>query len=90
MPLALTREVGLGVLRGPVVRRLRGGVHDQLDVAGVLGEDALDAVGVADVDLARAELVREALGEQLATCGAVDASAPKKRARMSFSSPTTS
>ena len=58
-------EVRLRVLGGPVVRGLGGGVHDQLDVAGVLGEDALDAVGVADVDLLVQELVRETLLEHL-------------------------
>ena len=58
-------EVGLRLLGGPVVRGLGGGVHDQLDLAGVLGEDALDAVGVADVDLLVHELVREPLLEHL-------------------------
>ena len=33
VPLALTREVGLRVRRRPVVRGLRGGVDDQLEVA---------------------------------------------------------
>jgi hypothetical protein len=54
-------EVGLRLLGGPVVRGLRGGVDDQLDLAGVPGEDPLDALGVADVDLLVDELVREAL-----------------------------
>ena len=82
-------EVGLRVLGGPVVRGLGGGVHDQLDLAGVLGEDALDAVGVADVDLLVDELVREALLRAPRTCGG---SRPRRRrscARMSFSRPTT-
>ena len=58
-------EVGLGLLGRPVVRGLRGGVHDQLDLAGVLGEDARDGVGVADVDLLVHELVRQPLLQHL-------------------------
>src|SRR5262249_61050267 len=42
-------EVGVGVAHGPVVRRLRRGVHDQGDVAPVTGEDARQRVPVADV-----------------------------------------
>ena len=64
------------------------GVHHQLDLGAVLGEHPVHALGVADVDLERAEVricALQALGD-----GGVDASGPKKRARMSFSSPITS
>ena len=53
-----------------------------------LAKMALDAVGVADVDL----LVDERVGRRSASTSdmrRVEASAPKKRARMSFSRPTT-
>ena len=49
-------EVGLRLARRPVVRRLRGGVHDDLDRGCVLGEQALHALGIPDVELVRAEL----------------------------------
>ena len=82
-------EVGLRVARGPVVRGLRGGVDDQLDLAGVLGEDARDAVGVADVELERRGTRRARRTSRSVTCE-VEASGPKNCARMSFSSPITS
>ena len=59
-------EVGLGVACRPVVGRLGGGVDDQLDRLAVLGEDAVDAIGVADVEVDGAELRQlalEALGD---------------------------
>ena len=40
VPFALTREVGLRIRRRPVVRRLRGRVDDELELAGVPREDA--------------------------------------------------
>ena len=43
------REVGLRVVSGPVVRRLRSRVYDELDAPSVAGEQSVDAVGVADV-----------------------------------------
>ena len=49
-------EVGLRIARGPVVRWLGGGVDDQVDLLAVLGEDAIDPVGVADVDIFGTEL----------------------------------
>ena len=52
-------EVRLRVGRGPVVRRLRGGVDDELDLAArARAKTPLDAVGVADVDVERAEARR--------------------------------
>ncbi len=48
-------EVGLRVAGGPVVRGLGGGVDDQLDLLAGLGEDAIDALGVADVEVDGAE-----------------------------------
>ncbi len=45
-------EVGVGILRRPVVRRLGRRVHDQLDVGAVLGEQGLDPLAIPDVDLA--------------------------------------
>ena len=49
-------EVGLRVAGGPVVGGLGGGVDDQLDLAGVLAEDPVDGVAVADVGVLPAEL----------------------------------
>ena len=66
VPLALTVKSVCGSRRRPVVRRLRGRVDDELDRAAVLGEQRVDAVGVADVELERAEAVdlgRELLGD---------------------------
>ncbi len=63
-PVGVDREVGLGLGRRPVVGRLRRGVHDDLDLAAVLGEHALDPLRVADVDVDGAERV-EAGGEPL-------------------------
>jgi hypothetical protein len=64
-------EVGLGVARRPVVGWLGGGVDDQLDLLGGLGEDTLDPLGVADVEVDRAkrgELAVEALGDVRGRC----------------------
>ena len=55
-------EVGLGVAGGPVVGGLGGGVDDQLDLARVLAEDAVDRGTVADVGVLPAEL--GVLGDQ--------------------------
>ncbi len=46
-------------------------------------------VGVADVEVERAERVAEARARAAAVVWAVEASGPKKRARMSFSIPIT-
>ena len=88
-PVGVDVEIRLGLSRRPIMRGLRGGVDDQLEAPGVLGEDPVDAVGVANVELERAEL---GVGGRPARAVvlAVDASGPKKLARMSFSSPTTS
>ena len=51
---------------------------------------AQDAVGVADVELHGAELAAELAPAGACVVRAVEASGPKKRARMSFSMPTTS
>jgi hypothetical protein len=50
-------EVDVRLAGGPVVRRLRGGVDDQLEVAADLADDARDAVAVPDVDRGEAEAV---------------------------------
>ena len=50
-------EVGVRLARRPVVRRLRGGVDDDRQVARVAGEEFHDAVGVADVELGVPEAV---------------------------------
>ena len=77
VPLALTREVGLRVAGRPVVRRLRGGVDDQLDAAGARARTAASTPSASRMSRsARAELV----GKRSASCsviGAVDASGPK-------------
>ena len=60
-------EVHLGSRGRPVVRGLRGCVHDQLDLAAVAGEDAVDPVGVADIEVERGELgvyLEEAFGHR--------------------------
>ena len=81
-------EIGLRLACGPVVGGLGGGVDDDLDLARVGGEDAFDAVGVADVELVRAKLRvgrPELLGDRRRRgLGA------EERLRMSFSIPTTS
>ena len=82
-------EVGLRVARRPVVGGLRGGVDDQLDPARARAEDPLDRAGVADVDVLDFETRGAPRSRRSVTC-AVEASGPKKRARMSFSIPTTS
>ena len=43
-------EVGEGFFGSPVVRGLRGGVNDEVDVAAVFLEDGGDVFEVADVD----------------------------------------
>ena len=81
-------EIGVRVARGPVVRRLRGGVDHEVDIGAVLRETALDGGSVADIDI-----VVACTGGQSATSASrfhvVDASAPKNWRRMSLSMPTT-
>ena len=64
-PDGVDAEVGVRVGRSPVVRRLRGGVDDQLERAACLGEHALDAVAVADVEVERTERAAVLLGQPL-------------------------
>ena len=65
-PVRVHAEVRLRIARRPVVRRLRGGVDDELEILSVLREDPVDALGVADVELDPAELVAVAFDEPLA------------------------
>jgi hypothetical protein len=60
--VGVDREVGGRIGRRPVVRRLRGGVDDDLQRPRVLAKDGVDRLGVADVDGPRVEL-RIALGQ---------------------------
>ena len=66
VPFALTVKSVCGSRRRPVVRGLRRGVDDQLDVRGVLGEEPLDAVAVADVEVERRGSVSNSRRELLA------------------------
>ena len=69
--VCIDRKIGLRVRGRPVVRGLRGGVHDELDVARVACKQALHAFGVADVQLLPAEavdLVDEALRGRCGRC----------------------
>ena len=88
VPFALTVKSVCGSRRRPVVRGLRRGVDDQLDVLGVLGEQPLDALAVADVEVQRAERVE--LARELLAHVPRRRLRPKKLARMSLSSPMTS
>ena len=87
VPLALTVKSVWGSRGRPIVRRLRSGVDDEFDLLGVLGEHALDALGVADIEVEGCERVvgcGQPLGRQpRRRLGAED------RARMSLSIPTT-
>ncbi len=69
--VGIDAEVRLRIAGSPVVRGLGGGVDDQLDFLAGLGEDAVDAVRVADVEVDRAEGVElpvEALGHRCGRC----------------------
>ena len=89
VPLALTPKVGLRIGRRPVVRRLGSGVDHELERAAQSAKTPLDGVGVADVELERAERSPSVRRSRSVVC-AVDADGPKNRARMSFSRPMTS
>ena len=56
-------EVRERLRRRPVVRRLCGGVDDELERRRVLPKDPVDGVGVANVEVERAELSRICLLE---------------------------
>ena len=56
-------EVGVRLAGGPVVRRLRGAMDDELQ-GGAAGERALHAVAVADVEVERREAL-DAVGKSL-------------------------
>uniref|UniRef100_A0A6J6A277 Unannotated protein n=1 Tax=freshwater metagenome TaxID=449393 RepID=A0A6J6A277_9ZZZZ len=63
--VGIDAEVGLGLGSGPVVRRLRSGVHDQLDLRAVLLKDGANRLLVADVDRKRPERGPEIGGQPL-------------------------
>ena len=87
--VGVDREVGLRLARRPVVGGLRGGVDDQLDPAGVLAEDPLDRRRRRGCRLSPSG-TPDARRPSRSVTWEVDDSGPKKRARMSFSMPTTS
>jgi hypothetical protein len=86
-PSGIDREIRVRIAGGPVVRRLRGGVHDQPDLAAVQREERLHGGAVADVG--RGVPIPGTSLEPSRT-QAVDASGPKNTDRMSLSTPTTS
>ena len=87
--VGVDREVRVRVARRPVVRGLRGGVDDQLDLAAVLGEQPRRRRRRRGCRARRCGSSASSRLSRSLTC-AVEASGPKSTARMSFSIPTTS
>ena len=63
-------KIGVRIARGPVMRRLRGGVDDEFDVLAQFFEQRLDSIAVADVKVV-VFVVGKALDEffAIAQCG---------------------
>ena len=91
MPLALTAKSVCGSVAAQSCEGCAAVWIDQLDPRRVRARSSASiAVGVADVERRRSGTRRRARAAAARSCGAVDASGPKNRARMSFSMPITS
>src|SRR5262249_39813401 len=44
-------EIGVRILRGPVVRRLRGGMHDEFNITAIIGKHRLDRPTIPNIDV---------------------------------------